>query len=216
MKHKKSGRIYRFKLLADLGYSFCEIVDFKDVSSLIAKVYDYIEIDICKKIQIESIIRQKLLIKAVKVFSMPRNNKGNAIWKYVGTNSNYNREFPLFKELDCYPFELDWSKTGIGYKNPGYQEFTEYIRCSYEEIRHLPTRIYKHINSIPYMTSAIYLLRNGSSIYDYFDIKKESWRNMYIEIINTYLSKEDADEKIAELKQFMKDNGIKEPRIFKG
>jgi hypothetical protein len=194
MVENRSGNIFQFPLHANLGFGFCELVDYSDIDSFNGKllfVFDYFKQLKDESIpSIEQIKKESFLFGPVPLATYP-SVKGKKAWHIVGKDPSPISKVPIFKNVQANYNVKDWTKIGPWYKLYNFNERSEHF--SYDQVRELELPILYTQEKIEVRATMHYLIKSGSDINQYFDLDIFNIGHTLATILNTNLSKEVAD-----------------------
>jgi Immunity protein 26 len=199
MKKKNSGNIYQFTLNHNLGFGYCEFVDYSDVSTFSGKliyVFDIIDKKRNDNPDVEKISNYSLLFGPVPLLKTP-NIKGKGAWKLIGKTKNLKSEIPIFKDVRGNYTKKDWTKLGSWFPLKNFHDVGQ--DCGYELLRHFELPVLYGMKEIEIRTTIHLLLLNNKNVKEYYDLTDFHLRNIYIRVVNTSFNSKDADRFLKEI-----------------
>lgn len=202
MKLDYSGNIYKFPLDFEKGFGFAEILDFSDFSNfdgILVRVFNFIEKEkndnnrnICE-IKNAGVMFGPLPINK---YPSPRSKTG---WVLYGKDEKFDKTPPFFKHLRGLLNDNNWANLQPWFKQGRFNKKIEDVECKYEEIRHLETLILNHVDSIKIKATMMKLIEEGEDVSKYYDLKNLGYKNLFLQIVNTYYEKKIAEKLLATL-----------------
>lgn len=197
MKLEYSGNVYKFPLDFNLGYAYAEILDFSDISNfdgILIQVFKIVEIDkeVGSNRSIEEIKRTGIMFGPAPVNKYPKKmNKGG--WELVGKDQEFDKSPPLFKHLRGLLIKNNWSNLKPWFKQNRFDDKVDDVECQYEEVRHLETVILNHLDSIKTKITMMKIIQDKERVDKFYDLKNLGYKNLFLQIANTYYPKITAD-----------------------
>ena len=199
MKKETSGNIYKFQLEHNKGYCYAELLDFSDISDfdgILVQVYDFGNEE---DVSIDQIKASKIIFGPAPMNKYP-NERGRGAWKYIGKSDDYCKTSPFFKSLRGIIIkDNNWSNLSPWFKIQSFEENSEPIPSDYEAIRYLETKVLNHPDSIRIKLTMMKIIKDREKVSDYYDLDDRGELNMYLQIVNTYYSKEKAEELLKQI-----------------
>lgn len=88
----------------------------------------------------------------------------------------------------------NWATLSPWFKQNRFNPNVKDVECEYEDIRHLETMILNHIQAIPEKITMMKMIEDGELVKNYYDLKNRGNKNLYLQVVNTYYSKEFAEK----------------------
>lgn len=189
MIRENSGKIYRFKLDHALGYGFAEVYDFTDHSKfdgLVVYVYNRHDKTEQKAYSYPGIARAGMALGPIRLYKYP-NTRGLHSWKFLfQTDTLMIDSLPETKELRGLESKDDnWDNLGDWYSS-NYDPDQMPVFVPYEKVRHLESRIVNSPAGVATKFTMKLLLDSEGKVADYYDLADLAYRNMFVQLINTY------------------------------
>ena len=200
MIEKNSGKIFRLPLDYDLGYAYCQTLDYTDIDPFngrIAMVYDLIDKEKRENVDFNKLTQRPTIVGAHPMIKFP-NSRGKDAWKLLGKVKLKIIPLIQFKYHLRATMEKDWTKltcwriTGIGFESSN--------ECvNYEKIRHLEIPVLYGKDSLIIRTTMYYLIKNNQKVSNFYNLKEFFERTIFIETVNTNFNKKTAIKLLKEL-----------------
>jgi hypothetical protein len=200
MKLKYSGNVYRFPLDFEFGYAYGQVLDYSDISDfdgILLRVFNIVEKEELGSKSIAQLKNSGIMFGPAPVNKYPTAKSG---WKLYGKDNDFPKAPPLFKNLRGLLVQNNWAKLTPWFKQNRFDEKTDDKECEYEHVRHLETMILNHLDSIKIKITMMNIINNAGKVSDYYDLKQQGHKNLYVQIVNTYYDKEFAEKLLLELK----------------
>lgn len=195
MKTEHSGEIYRFDLLFGKGCAFAELLDYSDVlafDGILIQVYNLV-VEKNTSICIDEIISSGVLFGPAPIHKYP-NTRGRGAWTLIGRNEKYSKNPPFTKDLGGKINTNDWANLKPWFKEYRFDRKSRGTECDYEDIRGLETMILNHVQTIKDKITMMIIIKEGGNVSDYYDLRELGNHNIYLQLVNTYYSKEQANK----------------------
>lgn len=181
-----SGSVFEFRLLKGMGFAYCKVLDFRNLSEIdgvLAKVFDLI---VDKPIKDISILREKdWLFGARRLYNLP-NSRGRGAWRFKGVLLSKNDdEIPDFKYSTKLSSKiLDESIIEKWYISRNIVELNYNEVYSHDQVKHLEDTKIDSTISIEIRASMEYYRKQKKDIKSDFDLGEISNWNNYRRMIN--------------------------------
>ncbi|NII26643.1 hypothetical protein HB364_16255 [Pseudoflavitalea sp. X16] len=187
MKKSNSGKVYAFPLNFEQGFALCKFMDYTDVASFDGALVYVLNIymkTIDELPTTEELTKSKVLFGPVPL-NKHINVKGKGAWKLVGAIKVSDDPIPVFKDTNqivSLQKAVDWS-TVSGWRKRHFNEGGE--ECEYEEVRYLEMLELYDMRNVEIRTTMHFLLLNNLKVEDYYNLKDENYKRIYLQMINT-------------------------------
>lgn len=203
MIKENSGKIFRFKLDFNMGFGYAEQVDFSDVHTfdgILILVYKLIDDSIVER-SIDEIRKSGILFGPVSIFRYPP-QRGKGAWKLLCIASDFIiNELPPIKFMSGSKPIKDWSKTkGQWYKYTNWK--ADPIKVNYEDVRYIETSTLNSSTGIVSKITMMKIIQSGERVSNYYDLTDLGYKNIYIQIVNTYYDKDTAEKLLLIVDEF--------------
>jgi hypothetical protein len=199
MRHEHSGKIYRFPLAFHMGYGYCELLDFSDISDFSGRlvyVFSLVTGPSSRKVSLAEIQHSGHLFGPVPINNYP-NVRGKGAWVYVGKRNDYRTSIPILKEVQGNYTMKEWSKLDKWYKLYDFEERSDYL--PYEQVRTLELPVLYQKQDIQARATMQLLLEKGEDVRKYYDLKDFRTRQTFIITVNTSMPAHKADVLLAQI-----------------
>jgi hypothetical protein len=190
MNINNSGKIYRFNLDFDFGFSYAQLIDHSDkydFSGRLIYVYTPQKIISHQNNELKEIVASKILFGPVPLYRYP-NVKGRGAWKYIGKTTQFIRTPPVFKKVLASEYDTwDWSKLKTWYSLTSFEKRSDFV--NYEDVRYLEMPVLHTTRDIEIRTTMHKILLDKKKVEKYYDLRDTDLRLLYIELINTCFKK---------------------------
>lgn len=189
----------------ECGFAYAQVIDFTDLSTFdgrLVYVYDVNETLYINSEDIEKISSCSIQFGPGCLFDFPA-TRGKYAWKYLGETDNViTEEWPLFKDCQGSLLNKDWSQYGMWFIHggPDKEVRSAYID-DYETVRRMETTILQTHHGIPIKITMMHLINKDRDVSECYDMTDATNRNMYVQIVNTYYSKERATDLLSIIKE---------------
>lgn len=194
MIENNSGKIYVIPLEFKLGFTLGKFVDYTDIAPfdgaliyvLNKQFYDVNNLPSSEEIEL-----LKVLFGPVPL-NKYINEKGKGAWKKTGKIKVVNKSLPVFKDTNqilTLNKSSDWSTVGgwrKRYFNQGEGPF------DYEDVRHLEMLTLYDMRNVEIRATMHFLLLNNLKIGEYYDLRDENYKTIYLQMVNTSFDKKEA------------------------
>ena len=191
-----SGKIYAIPLDFGYGFLFAEISDFSEISEfdgILAKVYNYRVNELSVDIPIDDIVSSGLLLFPMPMGKYPA-TRGKYAWKLWGENPAHDYTPPIFKSYRGVLKAKNWSALTPWFKQSPFTENFYDEKCVYDEVRHLETMKLNHQDLIKIKCTMRLFINDGKAVSNFYNLAEMGYRNMYVQVVNTYYDLEKANE----------------------
>lgn len=194
MIEKNSGKIYIVPLGFEMGFTIAKFVDYTDVAPFDGALLYVLNMrlnDVKDLVSLDEINKMEVLFGPVPL-NKYINEKGKGAWKHLGTVRILDKSLPVFKDTNqiiTLNKSLDWSTVGgwrKRYFNKGEGSF------DYEEVRHLEMLTLYDMRNVEIRATMHFLLLNNMKTEDYYDLRDENYRTIYLQMVNTSFDKKEA------------------------
>ena len=202
MRNTRSGNIYKFEMEFNQGWAFAELLDYSDISEFDGRMIQVFNITDTNKNQnlmtVDEIINSGVLFGPAPLNKYP-NVKGRNAWILYGRNERCSTKTVITKHLRGLLAKDNWSELKPWFKQFPFQSEQAPIECNYEEVRNLETMILNHPDTVRTKITMMKLIEKHEKINKYYDLKDIGNRNLFVQIVNTYYSKEQAKKLLEQL-----------------
>ena len=192
MIKENSGNIFRFALDFEKGYAYAQIFDLSDVlgfSGKLIQVFNLIDNNSGTTVDIQNIKSKGIMFGPVPVNKFP-NTRGKDSWIFIGKTETLQFDPPIFKDYRGILNKNDWSELKPWYKEDRFENKFESEVFDYEDVRHLETIILNHLKAVCSKCTMMKIISEGESVKNYYDLNEIGMRNTYLQVVNTYYSRD--------------------------
>jgi len=187
MKKKNffTGSVFQFYVPEIKKYAFCKYFDYRHLSEfhgLLAQVIDYFSER--EENDIDNLRNCDWFFGPRSMHKWP-NLRTDTGWKSLGILSSSTDDIvPDFKGVQAGVSIVE-DESAIGPWYPIHNLTQRGENCEYEQVRHLERKILTTSSlGLVWRTGMEYCRINGLHVEDYYDLKEEGRRNMYLQMIN--------------------------------
>ncbi|MEZ5007939.1 MAG: hypothetical protein R2728_15440 [Chitinophagales bacterium] len=197
---ENSGKIFKFSLDHNLGYSYAEILDFTDITEFDGRIIYVFDLEGKDVENIDEIISSKLLLGPILLYKFP-NAKGKFSWKLIGRTEKFiTTRWPLFKKLQGSIIkDYNWNNLEKWYIVDRNSEDNSINYFLYDEIRYVETTILNSHVGVAKKATMMHLIKENKKVSDYYDLSEIGNRNLFIQLVNTYYPLERTVELLKEI-----------------
>ena len=195
MRQENSGKIFRFPLDFEMGYRYCELLDFSDLSDFsgrLLNIFRFEKIDAVEDLNILEIKNSEIMFGPIPLSNYP-NIKGKGAWKFVGQLiMDRNAPIPVLKSVQGNYTSKDWTVLDKWYKLYDFENRSDF--CDYEEIRNLELPVLYRMEDVQRRATMQLLIEKNEDVGRYYDLKDFTLRQTYIITLNTSIPPRKAKE----------------------